>query len=155
MKKMISVLMIMVMLSPYVFAQIETTGNYLSPEEQNLLMIRVNIWGQVRQSGSKIVPDGTKLITAMSFAGGPVDGANLNKVIVMRENGERMICDIGKYKKHNDTSHNPVLKPGDTVIVPSNFWVGFKEGVSFIYRVAVVFYTVFQIYDLANTYLIE
>jgi len=51
---------------------------------QDELLIKVNIWGFVRKPGQYMVPKDTDLISLISFAGGPIDQAKINKVKIIR-----------------------------------------------------------------------
>jgi polysaccharide export outer membrane protein len=53
--------------------------------EQDELLIKVNIWGFVRKPGQYMVPKDTDLISLISFAGGPLEQAKINKVKIIRE----------------------------------------------------------------------
>ena len=125
---------------------------YYSPEENNLLMIRVNIWGQVHNPQSILIPDGTDLISAISFAGGPTENANTMGIVLLRANGEKVKCNINKYRDENDRRNNPILKPGDTIIIGSNFLYVFTKGITYIYQTAVIVYTAFQIWNIWSSF---
>ncbi len=153
MKKVISMIILFCFFVTYVFPQIVPGTFYFSPEEQEMMLIRVNVWGNVVKPGSVLVPDGTDLIGAISFAGGPGDDSDTRSIMLIHADGSKVKCSIGKYHKEEDRRHNPILKPGDTIIIPNNFWYTFTRGVSFIYQVAVIFYTVFQIWDMADTFI--
>jgi polysaccharide export outer membrane protein len=51
---------------------------------QDELLIKVNIWGFVRKPGQYMVPKDTDLISLISFAGGPLEQAKINKVKIIR-----------------------------------------------------------------------
>ena len=92
------------------------------------LQFYVHIWGQVTKPGLYLVSDGTDVVALVSLAGGPTEGARLNKVRLVRSapGTQRAIAvDLGEYARSGDSSKIPVLEPGDTVIVPSTFWQGF------------------------------
>lgn len=156
MKRITATIILICFLITYIFPQTMLGENYYSPEEQNMLLIRVNVWGNVKKAGSVLVPDGTDVIGAISFAGGPSEDANSRSVTIIHADGKREKLDITKYKgNEQDRRHNPILKPGDTIIMPANFWQGFTRGVSFIYQIAVIFYTVFQIWDIADAFITQ
>lgn len=52
--------------------------------EQDELLMRVNIWGFVRQPGQYMVPKDIDLISLISFAGGPSEQAKIKKIKVIR-----------------------------------------------------------------------
>ncbi|MFQ5640228.1 MAG: hypothetical protein ACE5IR_19790, partial [bacterium] len=68
------------------WAQEKETGNFLNRASQYYLggkdeiLIKVNVWGLVGGPGQYLVPRHTDLISLISFAGGPQEGANLSKV---------------------------------------------------------------------------
>ncbi|RMF69247.1 MAG: hypothetical protein D6743_02160 [Calditrichaeota bacterium] len=59
-------------------------SQYFLGDKDEILM-NVNIWGYVKKPGQYMVPRNTDLITLISFAGGPREGAALNKVQIIRE----------------------------------------------------------------------
>ncbi len=52
--------------------------------EQDELLIKVNIWGFVQKPGQYMVPNGTDLISLISFAGGPREQARLKNIKIIR-----------------------------------------------------------------------
>lgn len=129
----------------------DTKSFYYSPEEANMLMIRVNVWGQVNHGSSILVPDGTDLITAVSYAGGPTVNAEISNVTVIRADGSRLKCNIGQFKSENDRKNNPILKPGDTIIIKSSPLYTFSRALQFIYQVAVIVTSVVTVWNLWDT----
>lgn len=127
------------------FAQDFDIGNYYRPSQYILgdkdeILIKVNIWGYVRKPGQYLVPRHTDLISLISFAGGPLDGANLEEVRLLQEkriegNGhfetdgipnskpEATIkkINIKKYIETGATAYMPTLKANDTVVVAQTF----------------------------------
>lgn len=92
------------------------------------LQFYVHIWGQVNKPGLYLVSDGTDVVALVSLAGGPTEGAQLNKVRLVRSatgTQRALAVDLGEYARSGDSSKIPVLEPGDTVIVPSTFWQRF------------------------------
>lgn len=59
-------------------------SQYLSGNEDELMM-KVHIWGQVRNPGERLVPYETTVLELISKAGGPGDYAKLSKVRITRE----------------------------------------------------------------------
>jgi polysaccharide export outer membrane protein len=82
---------------------------------------KVYISGQVKNSGAHRLRTETSLAQIIAMAGGVTEWANLKKIIIIRkENGKekRMIVNYKKFVQGKDLSANPVLKSGDTIIVP-------------------------------------
>ncbi|GBD06340.1 hypothetical protein HRbin21_00128 [bacterium HR21] len=89
------------------------------------LTIPVNLWGYVRVPGRYLVPSSTTLVQLISFGGGPTEYARLTDVRVIRDVRvdttivERvLVYNLELYQRTGDPSQNPLLYPGDTVIVP-------------------------------------
>lgn len=92
------------------------------------LQFYVHIWGQVTKPGLYLVADGTDVVGLVSLAGGPTEGARLDKVRLVRSGpgAQRAIpVNLKEYTHSGDSSKVPVLEPGDTIIVPSTFWQRF------------------------------
>ena len=119
---------------------------FLGTDDQ--LLIKVNIWGFVAKPGQYLVPSDTDLISLISFAGGPRDGAKLHDIKLIRskkskESNDTIInVDVKKYVKTGDQSLIPRIQPGDTIIVSGSKWYHFNNFVSFITKIA----TLVQIY---------
>jgi len=76
----------------------------------------VSVGGQVRSPGSYELGPATTLLQALGLAGGPLPTANLSQVRLLR-GGESTSYDLDRYQRQNDTSQNPILQPGDDVLV--------------------------------------
>jgi hypothetical protein len=118
---------------------------YLSLGDEDELMIKIFIWGQVGLPGVYEVPDGTDLIAALSLAGGPTDHAKLSEVKIIRSEGtasEVIKVNVKKYIETGDINLIPVLKPGDTVVVSGTVFRMFARFASFVSQLAVVAHVV-------------
>lgn len=113
---------------------------YLGDKDE--ILMNVNVWGYVSKPGQYLVPRHTDLITLISFAGGPREGANLNKVIIIREDTGNFTNDqnendsdgtnwqsekipiltvsVDDHIKRGIRGALPVLQAGDTVIIPES-----------------------------------
>jgi len=119
---------------------------FLGTDDQ--LLIKVNIWGFVAKPGQYLVPSDTDLMSLISFAGGPRDGAKLSSIKIIRakksEKAKDTILDINvkKYIKSGEESLIPQLQPGDTIIISGSKWYHFSNFVGFVTKIA----TLIQIY---------
>ncbi|HVP37446.1 MAG TPA: SLBB domain-containing protein [Terriglobales bacterium] len=113
---------------------------YLSPGADNQLLIKVNVWGEVLKPGIVEVPDNTDLLSLISMAGGPTESAKLSKVKIVRNFTENRIFTINVQDCVRDgkAEQIPLIKPGDTVIVPRNSFHSVSKYVTFIYNLAVI-----------------
>lgn len=96
-------------------------AQYFIPSEDQILM-EVNVWGFVNKPGQYMVPLQTDLVSLLSYAGGPREEAKIKNIKVVRINaaGDSSIVldvDVKKFVETGDFLQNPVLKPGDTVVV--------------------------------------
>jgi hypothetical protein len=113
---------------------------YLERGTESKLMMKVNVWGAVQEPGSQYVPDGTDLISVLSAAGGPVEGAKLSKVRLVRNfNGEKQntMIDLNRCLKKGEVATLPEIKPGDTIIIPKSR-VSFGKAIGVVYHIAVI-----------------
>ena len=110
--------------------------------EYNELLIRVNIWGQVKAPGQYFVPATTDLITLISIAGGPSNRSRLSDIAVVRESttGENEVLQVNvkKYLKTGDKRLIPNLKPEDTVLIHGSAWQLIADVVQVVSQLAVV-----------------
>lgn len=115
---------------------------FLGTDDQ--LLIKVNIWGFVAKPGQYLVPSGTDLISLISFAGGPRDGAKLSNIKLIRstvskEKKQRVIrIDVKKYLKKGDVSIIPQLQPGDTIIISGSKWYHISKYLEFMTKIAML-----------------
>jgi hypothetical protein len=113
---------------------------YLERGTESKLMVKVNVWGAVEKPGSQYVPDGTDLISVLSAAGGPLEGAKLSQVRLVRDfDGEKsnMVIDVNHCLKKGEPGQLPEIKPGDTIIVPKSK-ASFVKFIGVIYNIAVI-----------------
>ena len=121
----------------YLFAQEETvtaptfsdfqisSEKYLTDQKGNIMMY-VNVWGHVGNSGHHLVYDGIDFATLLSVVGGPMDGANLKNVRIYREipdaDGTLVYhIDLNEFINTGNRSNFIKIKPNDTIIVPQKF----------------------------------
>ncbi len=124
---------------------------FLGTDDQ--LLIKVNIWGFVAKPGQYLVPSDTDLISLISFAGGPREGAKLNTIKLIRtmpnEKDEKVFkINVDKFTKKGDISIIPRLKPGDTIIISGSKWYYASKYLEFVSKLAMLV----QIYTWINYY---
>ncbi len=92
-----------------------SSAEYYSTNLDNLALIKVNIWGEVREPGIHYIPIGSTLLESLGAAGGPKpESAKLPYVTVVRENSESSVDLFDDGRKYN-------LQSNDTIIVESSF----------------------------------
>ena len=103
--------------------------------------MKVNVWGEVTKPGIYQVSDQTDLISLISTAGGPTDGAQLAKVRLVRNYAqEQQVFKINlkKVMKEGRGDTLPEIRPGDTVVIPKNKFSTIAKYMTFLYHLAVI-----------------
>ncbi len=113
---------------------------YLAPGADNQLLIKVNVWGEVLKPGIVEVPDNTDLLSLISMAGGPTENAKLSRVKIVRNFSENRIftVNVKDCVRDGNAEQIPLIKPGDTVIVPRNGFHSVSKYITFVYNLAVI-----------------
>ncbi len=125
------------------FAQQRALANYQNRGaqyvigNQDQLLIRVNIWGFVKMPGQYLVPNQTDLVSLISYAGGPLEDAQLKKVRLIRtalgDSTEKILnLNLKKFMESGDTDADPMLLPNDTIIVPATTYHWVVKGLEFV-----------------------
>ncbi len=115
------------------------------------LLIKVNIWGFVAKPGQYLVPSDTDLISLISFAGGPIEGAKLSKIKIIRSTQQKdkkqnvITVNVKKFADKGDAAIIPRIKPGDTIIISGTKWYHFSKLLTFVRDVAWVVQVYFMI----------
>ena len=117
------------------------------------ILINVNVWGEIKKTGHFMVPSTTDLLTLISHAGGPLKNANIGTIKIVRinlEDGDESIIyvDLEDFLQSGNYDLIPILKPGDTVIVPGNFMSYFSDFVNVVAKVALIVNTYLVISDI-------
>ena len=102
-----------------------SSEKYITDSNGNIKM-NVNVWGHVGQPGNHLVFEGIDIVTLLSIVGGPVGGARLDRIRLIREipeeNGKLVFTiNFNEFIKSGDRSNFIKIKPNDTVIIPQKF----------------------------------
>ena len=78
--------------------------------------------GEVHKPGRYELRGATTLTQALAIAGGLTHGANTSRIVLYRQFGETGVearqINVGKMYARKDLSEDPLLRPGDTIVVP-------------------------------------
>ncbi|MEO0082734.1 MAG: SLBB domain-containing protein [candidate division WOR-3 bacterium] len=98
--------------------------------------VRTAVWGQVNNPGLYYLPGTPDVLELISSAGGPAPGADLSRVLLIRElDRSRTYLNLGRLTAQAE----PVfLAPGDVVVVPESFWSRIQRNLPIISTVATV-----------------
>jgi len=136
-------------LSPLAYAAGDSAGSYTvrkeeptfksgsifySSNKKDEVLVKTNIWGAVQFPGVHYMPLGTRFLDAISFAGGPLDSADSDKIILSTKNtkGATQLRDLSLNNALGSAENNPVLQPDDIILVKENHT---REIVSFYMQV--------------------
>jgi len=103
--------------------------------EQPGIYVSIQVWGEVRNPGHYAVPPNINIVEAISFAGGPLRSANLNRVKVVSINGDVVIVNVNDFINGKKKSI-PMISPGDVVIVPRSASATLGDVVRFLSIIA-------------------
>ena len=106
--------------------------------DSDVLLISVNLWGNVLKPGIYSVPSAFNIIDLLSSAGGPTRSARLNDVRIVRKNQEVITVDIEKYVKTGNQDLLVPLQPGDVIIVSGSISDIFGRVVGFMRDLAII-----------------
>ena len=95
--------------------------------------ILVNVWGFVQKPGMYEIPSSTNLVQLISYAGGPLQYAKLNRVRIIRivkyENDiaakKELTVNLNRLEKLDDRHLR--LFPGDTVVIDHTSWPTMRD----------------------------
>ncbi len=101
------------------------SGERYITDEDGVIKMWVNVWGQVNNPGSYLVYDGIDLATLLSITGGPKTGANLKKIRLFRElpdtSGDLSYSiNLEKFLQSGDRSDFTRVLPNDTFVIPQS-----------------------------------
>lgn len=120
-------------------------GSYYNYSEEGGYSIDVNLWGFVGSPGRYKVPSSITLIQLISLAGGPSDRARLSDVRILHDLTVDStivepinVFNLEEYQQTADSSLNPMLIDGDTVIVPGDALNVFREILGIFRDIALV-----------------
>ncbi len=102
--------------------------------------MEVNLWGYVRYPGRYRVPINTTFMDLISFSGGPTDESNLEEIRIIRGANEQATKPKVIKLNYDDIlwgdqisvqpKMNPVLLPGDVVVVLKEKRYTFRDNLS-------------------------
>jgi hypothetical protein len=106
------------------------------------VQIDVNLWGFVNAPGHYRVPGSTSLVELLSFAGGPTAQARLVDIRIVHADtaAEKRVetYNLEAYRDNGDLSQNPLLVPGDTIIVSGRALDVFFQAIGIITNIMVI-----------------
>ncbi len=94
---------------------------FINSSKKNDVLIKTNVWGAVQFPGVHYIPMGTRFLDAISFAGGPVDGAKTEEITLSTKPVGNATASTMRQLSIKDAlameKSNPVLQPDDIIVV--------------------------------------
>lgn len=137
--------------------------NYFNYADKDKINFEVVIWGFIKNPGKYLIPTGTTFIDLISLSGGPLIDAKLKDIRIVRLKNDSLdikedkliLLNYGDFlqdeKIQNVNKLNPILMPGDIILVPGIPKSTFKENFSLVLTalstltsIAVLMVTVFK-----------
>ena len=86
--------------------------------EDGVVRMNINIIGHVKNPGTFIVYDGVDILTALSLAGGYLQGANLKKILIRHFDGTSDLINLDEFMSKNTSKNSESkLRPRDTIYI--------------------------------------
>ena len=121
-----------------------SNADYITGED-GIIRMYINIVGNVKYPGTYLVYDGIDFLTAISVAGGYLQGSNLKKIDVYKQNGESYSINLDKlFDSGNAVSQWIDLKPHDTIYIH-------QKNLSKILTTSNLTYTILGLLNIAIT----
>ncbi len=122
---------------------------------QDQVIMAVNVWGFVNVPGQYMVPLETDLVSLLSYAGGPREDARITRIKVVRSLAEKdssivINVDVKKFVDTGDLDENPVLLPGDTVVVSGTTFHLVNKMFELGFRIAMIVQAIYLAQWYAN-----
>lgn len=125
-------------------------GGFYNYGDKDKVNIDVNIWGFVKFPGKYLIPSGSTVQDLISYSGGPSVEAKLEEVILYRPKNDSLknyndrIIDLyyndlfWEEIRNSKNRKNPVLNPGDILVVRGEPRYFARDNVNFILSIAAV-----------------
>jgi protein involved in polysaccharide export with SLBB domain len=115
---------------------------------QDQVLMAVNVWGFVNMPGQYMVPLETDLVSLLSYAGGPREDARIKRIRVVRTSAEAdtslvINVDVKNFVTSGDLDENPLLLPGDTVVVSGTTFYLVSKMFELGFRIAMIVQAVY------------
>lgn len=93
---------------------------YVTPSKRNEVLFKASVWGAVQNPGVHYLPVGTRMLDALSLAGGPTEKADVKNLRLSSpgyQNGTRVLTLDNAFKTEEG---NPILKSNDVLLIPED-----------------------------------
>lgn len=125
-------------------------GGFYNFGDKDKVNIDVNVWGFVKYPGKYLIPKGSTLQDLISYSGGPTSDSKLEEIILYSPKNDSINVSGDKILKINyddlfwqenaisKNRNNPLLSPGDILILKGEPRYFARDNVSFILSISSV-----------------
>jgi SLBB domain len=116
---------------------------YYTSTKKTDVLLKGSIWGAVQFPGVHYLPLGTRLLDALSIAGGPLDAADEDNVILSTKTDKGLqVKTISVNQALQDEAYNPFIQANDIILIKEDHtyknWSFALQAGSFIISVFVL-----------------
>lgn len=127
-----------------------SAGAYYYIAKPGELTMQINLWGFVKNPGRYEVPTSTDLIQLISFAGGPLQHADMAEIritrIVNADTSHSLVeFEIDLEELGGRWGGKLVLYPGDTIFIDHSRWLTIRDVFSVVTTLAIITSAIAQI----------
>ena len=102
-------------------SQLLSNEKYITGED-GVIRMYINVMGHVKNPGTHLVYDNIDFMSALSMAGGYLNGANLKKINIYSEDGSKQKINLKKILNSKNKASSSIssiikLKPHDTIYI--------------------------------------
>jgi len=127
-----------------------TGANYYNYSDKDKVNYEINLWGYVKNPGKYLIPKGTTLLDVITLGGGPMTDAKLDDIRIIRPKNDTLKISSDQIINLNYDDYlwgekitmssrpNPVLLPGDIVLIPGAPRYFFRDNLQFILSISSV-----------------
>ena len=122
---------------------------------QDQVLMAVNVWGFVNVPGQYMVPLETDLVSLLSYACGPREDARIKRIRIVRstagsDTSAVIDVDVKRFVVTGDFDENPILLPGDTVVVSGTTFHLVSKMFELGFRIAMIVQAIYLAQWYAN-----
>jgi polysaccharide biosynthesis/export protein len=123
---------------------IRSGANYYNYADKEKVNIEISVWGYVKNPGRYLIPSGTTFVDLVALCGGPLNEAKMDKIKIIRPKNDSLnikenklfVLNYEDYLKEDNVvsmnKQNPVLFPGDIVLIPGGHIYTFRDNLGLI-----------------------
>lgn len=91
---------------------------YYATNKKDEVLLKSSIWGAIQFPGVHYLPLGTRFLDALSIAGGPMDLADKDNIILSTHTKNGLeVKNLSVFKAMSDQAYNPYIQADDILMV--------------------------------------